>query len=104
MDPPLPIPNREVKHTNADGTAPPGGRVGRCRFSDARVINFTRASFFVYTTSLFFTFSYICIDLLTNWPQMLYGGRLVVYFIIFFTYETLLLARYFTSVPGTCRL
>ena len=27
-DPPLPIPNREVKLTIADGTAPPGGRVG----------------------------------------------------------------------------
>ena len=44
VDPPLPIPNREVKHTNADGTAPPGGRVGRCRFSDARLIKFSRAS------------------------------------------------------------
>ena len=30
--PPLPIPNREVKPGRADGTAPPGGRVGRCRF------------------------------------------------------------------------
>ena len=29
-DPPLPIPNREVKLTSADGTAPPGGRVGSC--------------------------------------------------------------------------
>ena len=29
-DPPLPIPNREVKPVSADGTAP-GGRVGRCR-------------------------------------------------------------------------
>ena len=28
--PPLPIPNREVKPGRADGTAPPGGRVG-CR-------------------------------------------------------------------------
>ncbi len=27
-EPPLPIPNREVKLTIADGTAPPGGRVG----------------------------------------------------------------------------
>ena len=103
MDPRLPIPNREVKHTNAAGTAPPGGSAGRCRFSDARVINFTRASFSVYTTSFFYFFLYLY-DSLTNWPQMLYGGRLVVYFIIFFTYETLLLARYFTSVPGTCRL
>ena len=31
--PPLLIPNREVKLTSADGTAPPGGRVGSCRFS-----------------------------------------------------------------------
>ena len=46
VDPPLPIPNREVKHTNADGTAPPGGRVGRCRFSDARLIKFSRAFLF----------------------------------------------------------
>ena len=29
-EPPLPIPNREVKLTIADGTAPPGGRVGSC--------------------------------------------------------------------------
>ena len=29
-DPPLPIPNREVKLTSADGTALPGGRVGSC--------------------------------------------------------------------------
>ena len=32
-DPPLPIPNREVKLTSADGTALPGGRVGSCHFS-----------------------------------------------------------------------
>ena len=31
-DPPLPIPNREVKLAIADGTAPPGGRVGSCHF------------------------------------------------------------------------
>ena len=31
-DPPLPIPSREVKLTIADGTAPPGGRVGSCHF------------------------------------------------------------------------
>ena len=30
-EPPLPIPNREVKPAIADGTAPPGGRVGSCR-------------------------------------------------------------------------
>ena len=35
--PPLPIPNREVKPAIADGTAPPGGRVGSCRSSKARL-------------------------------------------------------------------
>ena len=34
-EPPLPIPNREVKLTIADGTAPPGGRVGSCGSSKA---------------------------------------------------------------------
>ena len=36
--PPLPIPNREVKPAIADGTAPPGGRVGSCRSSKARLL------------------------------------------------------------------
>ena len=36
VDPPLSIPNREVKRTYADGTARPGGRVGSRRFSKAR--------------------------------------------------------------------
>ena len=45
VEPPLPIPNREVKRTSADGTAPPGGRVGRCRFSEARLTFVSRASF-----------------------------------------------------------
>ena len=35
--PPLPIPNREVKPAIADGTAPPGGRVGSCRSLKARL-------------------------------------------------------------------
>ena len=51
-EPPLPIPNREVKLTIADGTAPPGGRVGSCRFSDARLTNVSRASFFVCGSEL----------------------------------------------------
>ena len=34
-DPPLPIPNREVKLTHADGTDPPVGRVGRRGSSEA---------------------------------------------------------------------
>ena len=36
-DPPLPIPNREVKLTGADGSAPPGVRVGSCRFSESPI-------------------------------------------------------------------
>ena len=48
-EPPLAIPNREVKLTSADGTAPPGGRVGRCRFSGARSKKFDRAPFVVLT-------------------------------------------------------
>ena len=39
-DPPLPIPNREVKLTIADGPAPPGGRVGSCH-----ALNDTLSSF-----------------------------------------------------------
>ena len=46
-EPPLTITNREVKLTSADGTAPPGGRVGRCRFSEARSRQLDRASFVV---------------------------------------------------------
>ena len=41
-DPPLPIPNREVKPAIADGTAPPGGRVGSCRSSTTRLTYVSR--------------------------------------------------------------
>ena len=44
-DPPLPIPNREVKLTIADGTAPPGGRVGSCRSSGLRSTHVDRSLF-----------------------------------------------------------
>ena len=33
-DPPLPIPNREVKPVSADGTAIPSGRVGDRQFRE----------------------------------------------------------------------
>ena len=46
-DPPLPIPNREVKLTIADGTAPPGGRVGSCRFYRAPDKRFLARGFFL---------------------------------------------------------
>ena len=36
--PPLPIPNREVKLTNADGTAYLGGRVGSRLFKPSWII------------------------------------------------------------------
>ena len=42
--PPLPIPNREVKLTNADGTAYLGGRVGSRLFKPSWIIP-TRLSF-----------------------------------------------------------
>ena len=45
VEPPLSIPNREVKRTSADGTAPPGGRVGRCRFSECPTDDVSRAFF-----------------------------------------------------------
>ena len=46
-EPPLPIPNREVKPAIADGTAPPGGRVGSCRFSEVPIeVTFSRGFFF----------------------------------------------------------
>ena len=47
VDPPLSIPNREVKRTNADGTDRPVGRVGSRRSSDPRTKQFARGSFFV---------------------------------------------------------
>ena len=37
--PPLPIPNREVKPTRADGTAPQCGRVGRRRLYFLRFLD-----------------------------------------------------------------
>ena len=49
-DPPLPIPNREVKLTSADGTAPPGGRVGSCRSSETRSTCVDWVSFLSYIT------------------------------------------------------
>ena len=47
MDPPLSIPNREVKRTYADGTDRPVGRVGSRRSSDSRAMKIARLSFFV---------------------------------------------------------
>ena len=45
-EPPLPIPNREVKLTIADGTAPPGGRVGSCGSSKASDVKTPEAFLF----------------------------------------------------------
>jgi hypothetical protein len=56
--PPLPIPNREVKPTRADGTAVTRGRVGRCQIlkkafqETERLFWFT--GFFVYSYTVFF--------------------------------------------------
>ena len=47
-DPPLPIPNREVKLTSADGTATPSGREGSCRFSESPMIEISSGFLFFY--------------------------------------------------------
>ena len=47
-EPPLPIPNREVKLTIADGTATPGGRVGSCRSSTSRLEKSSRDVLYLY--------------------------------------------------------
>ena len=58
-DPPLPIPNREVKLTIADGTAPPGGRVGSRHFL-IRVPDINRCrGLLIYALSLSF-YLYLC--------------------------------------------
>ena len=41
-DPPLPIPNREVKLTSADGTAIPSGRVGSRQLQESPDSNHCR--------------------------------------------------------------
>ena len=51
-DPPLPIPNREVKPFHADGTAVTGGRVGRRRIFRKRVTIYSD-SFLVYLVNDF---------------------------------------------------
>ena len=50
-EPPLPIPNREVKLTIADGTATPGGRVGSCRSSTSRLEKSSRDVLYIYVSS-----------------------------------------------------
>ena len=64
-DPPLPIPNREVKLTSADGTATPSGRVGSCRFSESPMIEISSGFLFFY---FFFIFVHNKI-LTTNFQQ-----------------------------------
>ena len=50
-EPPLPIPNREVKPVIADGTAPPGGRVGSRRSSTTRPESNLAGLFFLYSSA-----------------------------------------------------
>ena len=47
-DPPLPIPNREVKPDSADGTANVCGRVGHRHFFKERALANAKARFFLY--------------------------------------------------------
>ena len=57
-DPPLPIPNREVKLTIADGTAPPGGRVGSCHESYDTLSSYDDGVFFVFDNLVYLHFEY----------------------------------------------
>ena len=50
--PPLPIPNREVKPTRADGTAVTRGRVGRCQILKKALQATVRL--FLFTTNFYF--------------------------------------------------
>ena len=59
-EPPLPIPNREVKPAIADGTAPPGGRVGSCRSSKTRSSHDGRVFFIMPVFLRFFSHSHTC--------------------------------------------
>ena len=55
-DPPLPIPNREVKPISADDTAIPSGKVGsRQLYESIQVIG---CSFFVLAHSIFFAVNF----------------------------------------------
>ena len=51
-DPPLPIPNREVKPDSADGTANVCGRVGHRHFFQERALANAKARFFLYICQL----------------------------------------------------
>ena len=66
-DPPLPIPNREVKLTSADGTAPPGGRVGSCRFSKSPTEK-SAGLFFLHCASCFCLPFCTCLPVLGKSP------------------------------------
>ena len=70
-EPPLPIPNREVKPAIADGTAPPGGRVGSCRSSK------TRSS---HDGRVFFALLSVCRSMVskTDYAVLALSGRICV--------------------------
>ena len=51
-DPPLPIPNREVKPVSADGTAKICGRVGHRHFLERASVERLRLSFFAVNPPL----------------------------------------------------
>ena len=78
-DPPLPIPNREVKLTIADGTAPPGGRVGSCHFLLKALRLCLGAFLFICIVAAnVLTLSHLLIPPAAKGEQEVLGNRLII--------------------------
>ena len=102
--PPLPIPNREVKPTCADGTAMQCGRVGR-RLLSMKSLRFRKISeaflFLVSRRFMFFMYSdifYYYILFVIILSKFLLFKHILLFF-LFFLKKIAFLCFYFTAVP-----
>ena len=102
--PPLPIPNREVKPTCADGTAMQCGRVGR-RLLSMKSLRFREISeaflFLVSRRFMFFMYSdifYYYILFVIILSKFLLFKHILLFF-LFFLKKIAFLCFYFTAVP-----
>ena len=102
--PPLPIPNREVKPTCADGTAMQCGRVGR-RLLSMKSLRFQKISeaflFLVSRRFMFFMYSdifYYYILFVIILSKFLLFKHILLFF-LFFLKKIAFLCFYFTAVP-----
>ena len=102
--PPLPIPNREVKPTCADGTAMQCGRVGR-RLLSMKSLRFRKISeaflFLVSRRFMFFMYSdifyYYILFVIILSKSLLF--KHILLFFLFFLKKIAFLCFYFTAVP-----